>query len=180
MRSSMTLMTAPAQLLIQPQVSMGTGASNGCYSHAMTLPINDWLFHLEGGTMPPYCLLYLLPFISIGVNCLCISIVFEHTQSRNKFFDLHSQTCHQALSEWIFSRFRKHRLLLGVAWYMHSYRTVTVRTSRFGAWGLTTNEQIQAIHPIQKGAPAVMQRCLITASRRTENDRSCALENKVS
>ncbi len=29
--------------------------------------------------------------------------------------------------------------------------------------------RIQAIHPIQKGAPAAMQRCLITASRRTAN-----------
>ncbi len=28
--------------------------------------------------------------------------------------------------------------ILGVARYMYSYRTVTVRTSRFGAWGLTT------------------------------------------
>ncbi len=45
-------------------------------SDAMTLPINDWLFHLEGGTIPPYCALHFLPLISIGVNCLCISIVF--------------------------------------------------------------------------------------------------------
>ncbi len=30
---------------------METGASN---SDAMTLPINDWLFHLEGGTIPPF------------------------------------------------------------------------------------------------------------------------------
>ncbi len=29
--------------------------------------------------------------------------------------------------------------ILGVARYMYSYRTVTVRTSRFGAWCLTTN-----------------------------------------
>ncbi len=76
MRSSNALMTAHAQLLVQPQVSMGTGASGHC-SDAMTLPIiNDWLFHLEGGTIPPYCALHFLPFISIGVNCLCISIVF--------------------------------------------------------------------------------------------------------
>ncbi len=58
---------------------MGTGASNGCCSDAMTLPISDWLFHLEGGTIPTYCALHFLPFISIGVNCLCISIVFGYT-----------------------------------------------------------------------------------------------------
>ncbi len=55
---------------------MGTRASNSCCSDAMTLPINDWLFHIEGGTNPPYCALQFLPFISIGVNHLCISIVF--------------------------------------------------------------------------------------------------------
>ncbi len=51
---------------------------------------------------------------------------------------------------------------------MYSYQTVTVRTSRFGARGL----------PIQEGAPAVIQRCLITAStsRRTANAVSCTLE----
>ncbi len=75
MRSSNALMTAHVQLLVQPQVSMGTGASNGRCSDAMTLPINNWLFHLEGGTIPPYCTLHFLPFISIGVNGLCIYIV---------------------------------------------------------------------------------------------------------
>ncbi len=79
MRSFNALMTAHAQLLVQPQVSMGTGASNGRCSDAMTLPINDWLFHLEGGTIPPYCALQFFPFISIGVNRLCISIVFVIT-----------------------------------------------------------------------------------------------------
>ncbi len=58
---------------------MGTGASNGRCSDAMTLPINDWLFHLEGGTILPYCALQFLPFISIGVNRLCISIVIGTT-----------------------------------------------------------------------------------------------------
>ncbi len=43
----------------------------------MTFPINDWLFHLEGGTIPPYCALQFLPFISIGVNHLCMSVVFD-------------------------------------------------------------------------------------------------------
>ncbi len=33
--------------------------------------------------------------------------------------------------------------------------------------------------PIQKGAPAAMQCCLITASRRTANAVRCALENKA-
>ncbi len=79
MRSSNALMTAHTQLLLQPQVSMGTRDSNGRCSDAMTLPINDWLFHLEGRTIPPYCALHLLPFISIGVSCLCISIVFDVT-----------------------------------------------------------------------------------------------------
>ncbi len=50
---------------------------------------------------------------------------------------------------------------------MYSYRTVTVQASQFGAWGLTTNTGNSP--PIQKGAPAAMQRCLITASRRTAN-----------
>ncbi len=50
---------------------------------AVTLPINDWLFHLEGRTIPPYCTLLFLPFISIGVNRLCISKVFAKTQSLN-------------------------------------------------------------------------------------------------
>ncbi len=54
-----------------------------------------------------------------------------------------------------------------VARYMYSYQTITVQASRFGAWGLTTNTGNSP--PIQKGAPAVMQRCLITASRRTAN-----------
>ncbi len=45
-------------------------------SDAMTLPISDWLFRLEGGTIPPYCVLQFLPFISIGVNRLCIYIDF--------------------------------------------------------------------------------------------------------
>ncbi len=47
---------------------------------------------------------------------------------------------------------------------MYSYRTVTVWTSRFSAWGLTTNTGTPPPPPIQKGALAVMQRCLITAS----------------
>ncbi len=50
---------------------------------------------------------------------------------------------------------------------MYSYRTVTVQASRFGAWCLTTNTGNSP--PIQKGAPAAMQRCLITTSRRTAN-----------
>ncbi len=52
---------------------METGASN---SDAMTLPINDWLFHLEGGTISPYFPLHFLPFIITGVNRLYIYIVF--------------------------------------------------------------------------------------------------------
>ncbi len=63
---------------------------------------------------------------------------------------------------------------LRVARYMYSYRTVTVRTSRFGTWGLTTNTGYSP--PIQKGASAVMQCCLKTASWRTANAASYALE----
>ncbi len=54
---------------------MGNGASNGRCSNAITLPISDWLFHSEGGAIPPYCVLQFIPFISIGVN-LCMSLVF--------------------------------------------------------------------------------------------------------
>ncbi len=32
-----------------------------------------WLFLLEGETIPPFCALPFLPFISIEVNSLCIS-----------------------------------------------------------------------------------------------------------
>ncbi len=81
MRSSNALMTVHVHRLVQPLLSMGTGASNDRCSDAMTLPINDWLFHLEGGTIPLYCALKFLPFISIGVNRLCISIVFDTVQT---------------------------------------------------------------------------------------------------
>ncbi len=87
MHSSNSLMTAHVQLLVQPQVSMGTGAYNGCCSDAMTLQISDWLFHLEGGTIPPYCALQFLPFISIGVNRPCISIVFDYAHTAPRFID---------------------------------------------------------------------------------------------
>ncbi len=76
MHRSNALMTVHAHRLVQPQVSMGTGASNACCSDAMTFSINDWLFHLEGGTIPAYCALQCLPFISIGVNRLFLSIIF--------------------------------------------------------------------------------------------------------
>ncbi len=47
--------------------------------------------------------------------------------------------------------------LVGVARYMYSYRTVTVRASRFGAWCLTKNT---GNSPNPEGGAAVMQRCL--------------------
>ncbi len=78
MHSSNVLMTAHMMRMVQPQVSIGTGASDGRCIDAMTLPINHWLFHLEGGTILPYCVLQFLPFISTGVNSLCISIVFAN------------------------------------------------------------------------------------------------------
>ncbi len=57
---------------------MRTGVFKGCCSDTTTLPISNWLFHLKGGTIPPYCALQFLPFISIGVNRLCIYIVFAY------------------------------------------------------------------------------------------------------
>ncbi len=59
---------------------MGTGASSSRCSDAMNLPISDWFFHLEVGTILPYFVLQFLPFISIGVNRLRISIVVEVEQ----------------------------------------------------------------------------------------------------
>ncbi len=58
MLSSNKLINVHAHRLVQPQVSMGTGASNGRCSDTMTLPINDWIFNLEGATIPPYCALH--------------------------------------------------------------------------------------------------------------------------
>ncbi len=58
-----------------------------------------------------------------------------------------------------------------MARYIYLYRTVSVRASRSGAWGLTTNSGNSP--PIQKGALAVLQHCLITASRRTVNASEC-------
>ncbi len=63
-----------------------------------------------------------------------------------------------------------------MARYINLYRIVTVRTSRFGARGLT---RIQAIPPpIQKNPVCARSNAtlLITASRRTANAMSCALE----
>ncbi len=66
--------------------------------------------------------------------------------------------------------------IIGVARYMYSYRTVTVQASRFGAWGFTMNTGNSP--PIQKGVLTVMQRCLITASRRTANvPTGCQVSN---
>ncbi len=57
---------------------------------------------------------------------------------------------------------------LGVARYRHLDSVHgTVQASRFGAWCLMTNTGNSP--SIQKGAPAAMQCCLITASRRTVN-----------
>ncbi len=43
-----------------------------------------WLFHLEGGTVPPYYALQFLPFINKGVNRLCISIDFVLNKTLTK------------------------------------------------------------------------------------------------
>ncbi len=40
-------------------------------------------------------------------------------------------------------------------------------------------DEFRQFTPNAEGAPAVMQRCLITASRTTANAMSCALENKA-
>ncbi len=58
-------------------------------------------------------------------------------------------------------------IILGVALYMYSYRTVTVQASSVRC--MIALRRIQAIHPQSRRAPAAMQRCLITASRRTAN-----------
>ncbi len=44
----------------------------------------SWFFHLQGGTIPPYCALQFPPFISLGVNRLCISIVFVLNKTQKK------------------------------------------------------------------------------------------------
>ncbi len=40
---------------------MGTGASKGHCSDTVTLPINDWPFHLEGRIITPYFAFALSP-----------------------------------------------------------------------------------------------------------------------
>ncbi len=52
-----------------------------------------WLFLLEGGTIPPYCALQFLPLISIGVNRLCISIVFVLNKTLTKKDEIFLFTC---------------------------------------------------------------------------------------
>ncbi len=51
---------------------------------------------------------------------------------------------------------------------MYSYRTVTVHLGSVHE----VLQRIQAIHPNPEGGAAAMQRCLITASRRTANANS--------
>ncbi len=51
------------------------------------------LFHLEGGTIPPYCVLQFFPFISIGVNRLCISIGFLLNKTLTKKYEIFVFTC---------------------------------------------------------------------------------------
>ncbi len=53
------------------------------------------LFHLEGETIPPYCGLQFLLFISIGVNRLCISIVIV----LNKIKYLYLPACHVIINQ---------------------------------------------------------------------------------
>ncbi len=52
-----------------------------------------WLFHLEGGTIPPYFALQFLPFISIGVNRLCISIVFVLNKTLTEKYEIFLFSC---------------------------------------------------------------------------------------
>ncbi len=70
MHSHNALMTVHAHRLVQPQVSMGTRDSNGRCSDFS----NQRLALSFRRTIPPYCVLQFIPFISIGVNSLCISI----------------------------------------------------------------------------------------------------------
>ncbi len=51
------------------------------------------LFHLEGGTIPPYCVLQFIPIINIGVNRLCISIDFVLNKTLTKKDEIFLFTC---------------------------------------------------------------------------------------
>ncbi len=51
------------------------------------------LFHLEDGTIPQYCALEFLAFISIGVNSLCISIIFVLNKTLTKKDEIFVFTC---------------------------------------------------------------------------------------
>ncbi len=52
-----------------------------------------WLFLLEGGTIPPYCAVQFLPFISIGVSRLCNFIVFVLNKTLTKKDEIFLFTC---------------------------------------------------------------------------------------
>ncbi len=47
----------------------------------------------RSGTIPPYCMLQFLPFINIGVNHLCDSIVIVLNKILTKKYEIFVFTC---------------------------------------------------------------------------------------
>ncbi len=66
-----------------------------CIGWSSQVSIGNLSLHLEGGTIPPYCALRFLLFISIGVNRLCISIVFVLNKTLTKKDEIFLFTCMQ-------------------------------------------------------------------------------------
>ncbi len=79
-------------------VFMGTGASNSSCIDAMTLPISDWLFHLEGGTYSTTLCIEVSPILPSNRNEQSLYIVFG-------FLFLHWQSMQLPL--WSFKKFIK-------------------------------------------------------------------------
>ncbi len=143
----------------------------------------------NGYLVPTFSLRGVLTFVASGLDINgCVLRYFEGQQIYTVIQAVHSllyivEKCHFfSFDTWkdnkIFTKMWVSHIslrycihILGVARYMYAYQTITVRTSRFGAWGLTTNTG--------NSAPTVMQHWLITASasRRTANAVSCTLEN---
>ncbi len=67
--------------------------------------------------------------------------------------------------------------ILGVARYMYSYRTITIRTSRFGAWGLTTNTVNSPPNP--EGGARSNAMLFENRQRQQKNSECCELRLKT-
>ncbi len=104
---------------------MGTRASNGGCSDVMTLPISDWLFHIEGGTNPPYCAQF--------VNHFCIYIVFVLSAfSGHSFFfefsvytttrTIYTTKCHRIVHKYvIWDVFGTYLKKLNLIYFLNAY-----------------------------------------------------------